>query len=74
MKYPVVLYNGEDDWIVAECPALRGCVSQGRTREEAMIHIREAIEGILEVRRKLGWHVPEPSEVMSILETAEVEI
>ena len=40
---PVVLRPGEDGWIVAECPVLVGCVSQGRTREEALVNIREAI-------------------------------
>ena len=40
---PVVLRSGEDGWIVAECPVLPGCVSQGKTREEALANIREAI-------------------------------
>ena len=40
----VVLRSGEDGWIVAECPALPGCISQGRTREEAIANIREALE------------------------------
>jgi predicted RNase H-like HicB family nuclease len=42
--YPVVLRPGEDGWFVAECPVLPGCISQGRTREEALANIREAIE------------------------------
>lgn len=54
MKYLVTLTQGEDGWIVAECPALPGCVSQGRTREEALANIREAIELALETRRKRG--------------------
>jgi predicted RNase H-like HicB family nuclease len=74
MKYPVILFTGEDGWIIAECPALPGCVTQGETREEAMVNIREAIELTLEVRQELGWPVPEPDEVMSILDTAEVEL
>lgn len=74
MKYPVIFYNGEDGWVVAECPALPGCVSQGASLQEARINIREAIELTIEVRRELGWAIPEPSEVMSILETAEVEV
>jgi len=41
--FPVVLRPGEDGWIVAECPVLVGCISQGRTREEALTNIREAI-------------------------------
>ena len=37
------LEAAEDGWIVAECPALPGCVSQGRDEEEALENIREAI-------------------------------
>ncbi|MCA1632495.1 MAG: type II toxin-antitoxin system HicB family antitoxin [Acidobacteria bacterium] len=48
MTFQVVLEPGEDNWIVAECPALPGCVSQGRTEEEAVSNIREAIELWLE--------------------------
>lgn len=46
--FPVVLHAGMDGWIVAECPIIPGCVSQGRTREEALANIREAIELCLE--------------------------
>jgi predicted RNase H-like HicB family nuclease len=45
---PVILLPGEDGWLVAECPVLPGCISQGRTREEALANIREAIELCLE--------------------------
>jgi predicted RNase H-like HicB family nuclease len=47
-RLPVVLRPGEDGWIVAECPVLPGCISQGRTRDEALANIREAIELCLE--------------------------
>jgi predicted RNase H-like HicB family nuclease len=53
MKILVTLETDEDGWIVAECPALPGCVSQGRTREEALANIREAITASLETRRAL---------------------
>ena len=43
----VVIYPGEDQYWVAECPSLPGCVSQGRTREEAITNIREAIQGYI---------------------------
>lgn len=49
MHIPVILEPGEDGWIVAECPALPGCVSQGRTEAEALANIREAIEAWLRV-------------------------
>jgi predicted RNase H-like HicB family nuclease len=47
-KLPVVLRPGEDGWIVAECPVLLGCISQGKTREEALLNISEAIALCLE--------------------------
>ncbi len=43
MTFHVVLEQAEDGWIVAECPALPGCVSQGRDEQEALANIREAI-------------------------------
>ncbi len=46
--FQVVLRPGEDGSIVAECPTLEGCISQGRTRDEALANIREAIELCLE--------------------------
>lgn len=46
--FPVVLRDGEDGWLLVECPAFEGCFTQGRTREEAMANIREAIAACLE--------------------------
>lgn len=43
MTFHVVLEQAEDGWIVAECPALPGCVSQGRDEQEALENIKEAI-------------------------------
>jgi predicted RNase H-like HicB family nuclease len=39
----VTLETDEDGWIVAQCPALPGCVSQGKDEQEAMANIKEAI-------------------------------
>ena len=39
---------------MAECPAIPGCVSQGKTEEEALSNIREAVVGCLEVRAEEG--------------------
>jgi predicted RNase H-like HicB family nuclease len=50
MKFPTVIDRDEDGTWVVECPAIPGCVSQGRTREEAMENIKEAIALCLEVR------------------------
>jgi len=43
MLFHVTLEQAEDNWIVAECPALPGCVSQGRDEQEALVNIKEAI-------------------------------
>lgn len=55
----VVITRGEDGYWVAECPSLRGCISQGATREEAMVNIREAIEGYVLALQEDGLPVPE---------------
>ena len=49
MKFRVVIEKDETGYYVAEVPALPGCVSQGKTLEEAKANIKEAIEGWLEV-------------------------
>jgi len=54
MTVRVVMYPGEDGYVVAECPELPGCASQGRTRDDALENIREAIEGWLEVEDAAG--------------------
>lgn len=66
MQVPVVLTPGEDGWIVAECPIIPGCISQGRTREEALSNIREAILLCLETRQEEGWELPEHYEVADV--------
>ena len=48
MKFKIVLEKGMDGYIVAYCPALKGCVTQGHTEEEAIENIKEAIELYLE--------------------------
>lgn len=54
MKFLVTLERDEQGWIVAECPALPGCITQGRTVDEALLNVREAIEVSLETRRAQG--------------------
>lgn len=66
MKFLVSLAPDEDGYIVAECPALPGCFSQGRTREEALTNISQAISLSLRSRRELG--LPLPQDI------AEVEV
>ena len=53
MKIKVILEQGEDGYFVACCPSLKSCWSQGRTEEEALKNIREAIELYLEPDEKL---------------------
>lgn len=55
----VLLYPGEDDYWVVECPSLPGCVSQGYTREEALANIREAIELYIEALEEDKLPIPE---------------
>ncbi len=49
MKLHVVIEKDESGYFVAEVPALPGCLSQGKTREEALTNVKEAIEGWFEV-------------------------
>ena len=56
----VVIYPGGDGFWVAECPSLPGCISQGETREEAIVNIREAIQVYIEALE--DDHLSVPSE------------
>ena len=58
VKFRVTIETDEDGMFVAECPALPGCVSQGKTRDEAMTNIRDAIQGYLESLKKDGELIP----------------
>jgi len=55
----VIIYPGEDGYWVAECPSLPGCVSQGKTKAEAMANIREAIRGYIAALEEDALPVPE---------------
>ena len=54
MKFTITIDQDEDGVWVAQCPAIPGCVSQGRTRDEAMLNIKDAISHCLEVRAERG--------------------
>ena len=54
MKLLVTLERDETGMVVAECPAIPGCVSQGRSEDEAVCNIREAIAACLEARAEAG--------------------
>ncbi len=66
LKLLVTLEPGEDGYIIAECPAIPGCMSQGRTQEEALENIKDAILACLEVRKRQGMPLT--------VETREVEV
>lgn len=54
MKLIITLERDETGMIVAECPSIPGCVSQGETEDEAVENIREAIAACLETRVEAG--------------------
>jgi predicted RNase H-like HicB family nuclease len=54
----VIIYKGEDGYWVAECPSLPGCVSQGKTKEEAITNVKEAIRGYIAALKEDGLPVP----------------
>jgi predicted RNase H-like HicB family nuclease len=66
VKFIVTYEPDEDGGIVAECPALPGCVSHGATMEEAKTNIQAAITLSLKVRREL--------DLPSYLEVEEIEV
>lgn len=55
----VLIYPGEDGYWVAECPSLLGCISQGRSRQDAIANIKEAIDGYVDSLEEDGLPVPE---------------
>jgi len=54
MKFVITMFRDEDGIVIAECPAIPGCVSQGKTEDEAEQNIRQAIHACLEVRAEQG--------------------
>jgi predicted RNase H-like HicB family nuclease len=66
MKFQVTIDRDEDGAWVVECPAIPGCVSQGRSKREALENIKEAIGLCLEVRAERGLPLT--------IETREVEV
>ena len=52
MRYRILIEQDEDGIFVAECPSLPGCISQGRTRKEALENIQDAMKGYIESLKK----------------------
>lgn len=65
MNIKVIVENGEDGYFVARVPSLKGCWSQGKTKEQALANIREAIDLYLE---------PEPSDFLAMKGREIVEL
>ena len=61
----VIVYRGEDQMWVAECPSLPGCISQGATRDEALANIKEAIELYIDSLRQDN--LPVPSDTLDAM-------
>ncbi|MEH2372909.1 type II toxin-antitoxin system HicB family antitoxin [Nostoc sp.] len=55
----VIVYGDEDGYWVVECPSLKGCLSQGKTKQEALSNIKEAIAGYVAALEEDGLPVPE---------------
>ena len=58
MRQVIVYPDPEDGGWVAEVPSLPGCVSQGRTKEEALRNVREAIDAWIDAAQSLGRSIP----------------
>ncbi len=69
MKYRVIIEQDEDGMFVAEVPSLPGCISQGKTRIEALRNIQEAIEVYIESLKAHNESIP-PSIDEEIVEVA----
>lgn len=67
MWYRILIEQDEDAVFVAECPSLPRCISQGRSRKEALDNIQDAIKGYLESLRKHNEPIP-PSIEEEIVE------
>ena len=58
MKFRVIIEKDEDGVFVAECPSLPGCISQGKTRKDALKNIKDAMYGYLESLKKHNEPIP----------------
>ena len=62
MRYRILIEQDEDGMYVAECPHLPGCISQGKTRSEALVNIQDAVLGYLKSLEKHNDAIPPPIE------------
>jgi predicted RNase H-like HicB family nuclease len=66
MQFTVTIDRDEDGVWVVECPSIPGCVSQGKTKDEALTNVKEAIQLCLEVRAEKGFPLT--------IETRQIEV
>ena len=69
MKYRILIEQDEDNMFVAEVPSLPGCITQGKTRAEAIDNAKDAIQGYIESLKKHNDPIP-PSISEEIVEIA----
>lgn len=63
MQFTVTLSQDEDGYVVASCPALPGCHTQGKTEEEALANVKEAIVAcILTLNDRVRRQAPKKGE------------
>jgi predicted RNase H-like HicB family nuclease len=74
MKYPVILENGGDGWIVARCPTVPGCYAQGETRAEALLNVQDVLALTLQARKDLGLSLLESEREFAFIEATEIEL
>jgi len=67
MKFKVVIEQGEDGYYVVTVPSLPGCITQGKTKEEALENIKEAIELYLEVLQEKELEKIQEVEVVEVV-------
>ena len=67
IKFRIVIEQDENGMFVAECPTLPGCISQGKTNEEAIRNIKDAIQGYVESLKKHNEPIP-PSIQEAVVE------
>jgi predicted RNase H-like HicB family nuclease len=73
MRYVLLYQDEESNWI-AEVPSLPGCHSDGQTREEAIVRVKEAIELYIEVLRDDNMEIPEDYSNLSLVAVETVAV
>lgn len=67
MDLTITIMRDEDGRYIAECPAIPGCISQGKTEAEAQTNVQDAIKQCLEVRAEMGMPLTVLTRQMEII-------